>query len=181
MKINYTTVITKEDLELLNEKEYEEIRLICEAKVKRTQDKAYKVVSVSDNMQTKAYDFAFRDEKFTNMPYFKKILIATNVVYFNNETFINILLSKNITYKILFKTVSKIKLIKELALMKDEYELDESTTISNKNLNAICSLIRKFYSYDDPNLIVAKLVEIVVFQKELYLTLEGGKQKKHTN
>lgn len=177
MGINYSTVITKEDLEQISEEEYNNIKLICEAKNKADE----RMTFYTNNYKLQnAYEFAFRSKEFTNEAYYKKILIVSNLVYQSNDNIINILLSKDITYKKLSKTISRISRIKE-ALVEDETDLDENITISYKNLNTICNIIRRFYSFDDYNLIVAKLVEIVVFDKELYLSLEGGPSKTYTS
>lgn len=116
MAINYSTVITKKELELIKPDDYKKIRLICKAKINELRNKSF-FTNTTNNMQQRAIEFAF-SSKFIDMSYTQKTLIASNVLYFNNNTFINLLISKGITYKMLSTIISRISYIKKLALLK---------------------------------------------------------------
>jgi len=185
MKLNYSNILTIEDLQSLSEEEYNQIKLIGQAFKKRKKEKEfrkYKKGLYGKNCTSfmsnalEAFEFAFKNKDFENQSDFKKTLINAEVLFPNNENLIRILLSKNITHKKLMKIIEKISLIKE-KIKNNDQTLDESTTLTIKNLNIICALVNKYYPCENCNLIIAKLTEIVLFEKELYLSLEGGTQK----
>lgn len=188
MKLNYSNILTIQDLQELNEEEYNEIKLIGEAYKKQKKQENYEqykcsihikgYVSNYKNLDLQAFEFAFKNKDFENENNLKKTLINAEALLPNNETLINILLSRNITRKKLLRILEKVIALKKLSQLKDdETLLDDSTTLSDKNINTICALINKYCPCENYNLIIAKLTEIVLFEKELYLSLEGGKQK----
>lgn len=187
MKLNYSNILTIEDLQNLSEEEYSQIKLIGEAFKKKKKKLNYRLYQKStfekrhaspNDINTEAFEFAFRNRDFENESYLKKVLINAEVLLPNNEIMITLLLSKNITRKNLLYILCKVIALKKLSQIKDEEKLlDDSTTLSDKNINVICTLVNKYCPCENYNLIIAKLTEIVLFEKELYQKLEGGKQK----
>lgn len=179
-KINYSTIITKDELENLTSTEWNYITSEAEK-----QSNILRKINYSKNpsplfttratIEGTATETVFLKDYKNFNPTIKNML-ATEITYNDSEMLINILLSKGIDYNILNRTMNSLPKLKQMSLLKDENELDE-TTIENKNMNALCKLINTYYANKNYNFIINKLVEIVTFEQDLYLELQGEKQK----
>ena len=109
----------------------------------------------------------YKDENFL-----VKTLLTSKIIYPNTEMIINILLSKNVTYEKLEGVINRIDKIKQMANLNSQL-LNDSTMITDKNLNHLCLLLRKYYPFENRNYMIARLVDIVVHEKDLYLSLQG--------
>lgn len=107
-----------------------------------------------------------KDEDFTT-----KVLIVANAIYPKSDMMVNILLSYNITYELLNKILQRLENLKKLAI-------ENETLANDKNINYICNRLRKYYPYNNCNFLIAKLVSIVTYEKELYLNLQGKQMIK---
>lgn len=125
-------------------------------------------------------------------------LIKANVACFSKETLFNLLLDKNISYNtlaIISRDIDELKTLSQLInklnmLLKNNVDdenlkllrllikkLDKKTESLSKKLDAICKIFEKYYSLSDIDVIVARLLQITVFERELYKNIE--KQKVH--
>lgn len=129
-----------------------------------------------------------------------KELIAANIVFPNDLTFMKVLISKGITYAHL-KAYSKIirvgKILTQISVGNCEKQdfkelfdaygfgkqfLGISTkdleapdfTIKSKKLDYLCYIIKQYFGIRDENLILAKVSEITALKKELYQEMEQG-------
>ena len=184
MKLNYSIILTKEEIENISQEKLEYIKeaaskTLNKINYKRQRGLTFKGSNEVFSMQNRARELVFISD-YKDEDFITKTLITSNVIYPNSKTIIDILLSKNITYDILNKNISKLKSLKQLALLKDSLPDIDSITITDKNLNTICRIIERYFSCDNYNLIIAKLVQIVVYEKELFTELEMGHQLQKT-
>lgn len=181
MPIDYSIIITKQELELIPEDRYNAIKTEAQristiidrtSSANKTQYLAEHAKVRHLNKEKYAEDMVFIKTHKTE-DYLTKVLLMANTIYANSEMIINILLTKNISYEKLAINIEKIEKLKKLAILKEEM-LDNTTTIVDKNLNYLCTILRKYYPYENRNYLIVKLTDIVIHEKELYLNLQGG-------
>ena len=63
--------------------------------------------------------------------------------------------------------------MKKLAALAGELNISEDIKLVSKKINILCSVVRSYFGVKDYNLIIAKINDIVVFKKDLYLSLEN--------
>lgn len=63
--------------------------------------------------------------------------------------------------------------MKKLAALAGELNISEDIQLVSKKINILCSVVRSYFGVKDYNLIIAKINDIVVFKKDLYLSLEN--------
>jgi len=180
MNIDYSIILTRKEIESITEEKYNFIK----NEVKRIADEAeriiqankpswvierghYKILHKENYARETVFLKDYKDENFNI-----KTLMTSKIIYSNTEMVINILLSKNITFEKLERIINRIEKIKQLAILNSQI-LDESTTITDKNLNYLCALLKKYYPYENRNYMIGRLVDIVVHEKDLYLSLQG--------
>lgn len=139
------------------------------------------------------HKYRFEDEK-------TKELIAANIVFPSDVTFMKVLISKGITYgnlvaysriinvgKILTKLSNGTYETENIKDLTDTYGLGKlffgvsskdfdgpDFTIKSKKLDYLCYIIKKYFGIRDENLILAKVGEITALKKELYQEMEQG-------
>lgn len=180
--INFEKVITKEDL---MELPIEEVEL---AKKESAFHAKYLRASFSDGklielLSNRSRELAFLGRKYHDKSDTFKELLAANIVFPNDESFIKTLLCKNIGFYQLYSYARAVSSVKKITAMAKELENDEIKIISRK-INRLCAIIKNYYNIKDYNLILAKIAEIIVFKKDLYQKLEDEqlnleKIKKH--
>lgn len=171
-KINFKEIVTKEDIEALPIANYHYAVNAgnYHATYLRNQ---FTPEHLSKNLTTRARELAFIGCKHQDKDKVTKELLAANIVHPDNEKIIEILLSKNITHDLLTKYAKCISKIKKIALIVDKYELHEDIKIVTKNINALCNIFKDHLGGNDYDLLIAKLNEILVYEKDLYLKLEA--------
>ena len=170
-KIDFNTIITKEDLKSLTE---EEINFIRKEGLKHGTylRNAFSSEMLKELLDARAKEIAYIGSKYQKLNPIAKELLAATIVFPNDESFIRCLLSKKITYNHLFNYARAISSIKKVTLLANKLEIDDSIKITSKKIDYLCSLVRIYFGTRDYNLIVAKINEIVVFKKDLYKKLE---------
>lgn len=171
-KINFKEIITKEDIEALPVANYNYAINVgnYHATYLRNQ---FTPEYLSVYLTQRARELAFIGAKHQEKDDVTKELLAANIVHPDNEKLIKILLSRNITYGLLTNYAKCISKIKKIALIVDKYELHDDIKIVTKNINALCNIFKDYIGCNDYNLIIAKLNEILVYEKDLYLNLEA--------
>lgn len=171
-KINFKEIVTKEDIEALPTANYHYAVNTgnYHATYLRNQ---FTPEHLSANLTIRARELAFIGANHQDKDEVTKELLAANIVHPNNKKLIEILLSRNVTYGLLTNYAKCISKIKKIALIVDKYELHEDIKIVTKNINALCNIFKDHLGYNDYNLIIAKLNEILVYEKDLYLSLEA--------
>lgn len=201
--IDYSKVITREQIMALESDKYNFIR--NEAKLQSEKIK-YKV-NFQLRYKNKIYYYYIDTQRFANDVRAKGYylnedqiaLIEANIVIFSSKMLIDILLNNKITYNSLLKTIIQIKNLKILQELNEKLQKLLQTNITDKqlkllrliiqrltresykadnNLNKICRLIQYYYSFDKYELIVNRLVQTVVFDRELYKNMEEKRKKR---
>jgi len=180
MNIDYSIILTRQEIESISEEKYNFIKsdALRESQLITQMSSANKPEAIVKsgkfkNISKEAYarELVFL-RKYKDEDFITKTLLTSKIIYPNTEMIINILLSKNITFEKLERIINRIEKIKQLAILNSQI-LDENTTITDKNLNYLCILLRKYYPFENRNYMIARLVDIVVHEKDLYLSLQG--------
>ena len=169
--IDFESVVTKEQLQQLSEEE----RAIIEKEATfhhKILTKMSKGSDLSDLLTSKSREIAFLNRKFTNLSQTAKECLAARIAFDNDENFIKCLLSRKITYYILFSYARAISSTKRAITLDGKLNNDADIEAVNKKLNNLCSLVRMYFGIRDYNLILAKINEIIVFKRDLYKKLE---------
>jgi len=173
-KINYSKVLTKEDCESITTEQYQII--IKDAKyhsnyLRRHFDQS----NLIDFAHTRSREIAFLGLKYKNESNAFKELLATNIAYNDDSRLIGYLLSSGYDYDTLSSYASLIGKTKQVYFLIKRLGLkpNEDLFISNKKLASICLWFKRYFGFDDYNLALAKIIDLAVFKKELYLELQG--------
>lgn len=169
--VDFQTVLTKEDLRTIDEDKLSFIRKEANAHSNYLRS-AFQGGTLIEILASRSRELAFIGNKYRNLSNAEKELLAANIAFSNDESFIKALLSKGITYNHLYHYSRAISSIKKVASLANKLELDDDVKLTSKKINALCSLIRLHFGIRDYNLIIAKINDIVVFKKDLYKKLE---------
>lgn len=169
--VDFKTVLTKEDLKNVDGKTLEFIKKEATINFSNLR-KRFKNGQLIELLVLRACELAYSGHKYQSLNEIEKEILAANIVFSNDESFIKVLLSKGITYNYLYRYSRAISSIKKAVSTTDKLELDENVKLASKKINYLCSLIRLHFGIRNYNLIIAKINEIVVFQHELYKKLE---------
>ena len=170
-KIDFKTVLTREDLKTLSTEEIEKLR-----KESNYHYEYFKYLygnsCLYEILANRSRELAYTSNKYKDLNQTAKEFLISSVIFHNDEQFIRCLLAKKITYNHLFYYSKAISSIKKVVLLANKLEIDEDVKITNKKLNSLCSIIRLYFGVRDYNSILAKINEIVLFKKDLYKKLE---------
>ena len=172
-KIDFKTVITKEDLATLSK----EKRQFCQKEgiyyykyLKYKYSQKYLI----DVLTKRSREITYLGQQYKDETSLTKEVIASTIVYSDTKKFIEILINKGISYDKLYAYSSLISKTKKIVSSSQNLELEKEENIQlvNKKINNLCSLFITYYGYYDCNLIIAKINEIIIFEKDLYNKLE---------
>jgi len=128
-------------------------------------------------------------------------LIQANAACYSQEMLFNILLDRNISYntlaiisrdiddlKTLSELINKLNMLLKENVKEEDLKLlrslikkyEDKTEKLNQKLEAIIKIFEKYYALSDVNVIVARLLQITVFERELYKNMEKQKIKTHS-
>ena len=99
-----------------------------------------------------------------------KELLLANIIFSNDEEFINKLLSYGIKYNELLKYSKIITKLKKIVSIKNFSDLDPKTKFIILIINELCSIFNA-----QENLTIAKIHEIALFKSDLYHEMEKQK------
>lgn len=205
MKLNYSKILTIEDLKNITDEEFEYIKTEAQKHIESIELVKYApryqynylkaVVFSMVSFNEKAKDI---ETKYNDKPEFIKTMIQTNIAFPNSEQLFSILLDRKVTFQILSTTIKKVTILKQLDKLnnilneninkksKDELKdlelyierLEKQTKIASLNLEKIISIIHHYYAIDNKELIINKLVQTVVHEQQLYEQIEKHKKIK---
>lgn len=168
--IDFTKVVTKEELLTLSKEEIELAKKDgnYHSKYLRSNFQDGALVEI---LAQRSRELAFLGHKYRDKGDIFKELLAANIAFGEDEKFIRVLLSKNINYYQLFSYIRAVKSIKKITALTKELEADE-IKIASRKISRLCKIIKDYYGVKDYNLILAKIAEVTAFQKDLYKKLE---------
>ena len=174
-KIAVEKIITRDDLKTIDEEKYQE--LTKEASLHATYLNNYYPKSILVQLLAKrSREIAFMSEKYEDEDDTYKELLAANITYSDDEKIIRHLLSKGIGYHELRGYSNLISRIKKAYFSIQKYdfniELSNEINLSTRKISSICNFFIKYYGHFDCNLILTKINDLVVFKKNLYLSIE---------
>ena len=165
--IDFGKVVTKEDLAGLSSEEIEFAKK--EGRYHAVYLRNYYNSDIlSEILTPRAREVAFLGHKYRHQSDVVKELLAANIVFPNDEQFIKILLSRDINYYQLINYARAISSTKKVALYAKNLEADDNVRVISRKLNGLCNLVKSHTGIKDFNLILTKINEIVLFQKDLY-------------
>ena len=171
-KLDFKTILTKEDLSSLTMDKYE--FAIKEALPWSNKVRA-KVAGDYSYITTRSREISMGC-KYNSESNTVKELIAANISYPDSEKMIKVLLDKGITYERLFMYSRLVSSCKKMSLLQSQDKAVELKA-GRKELNDLCNIFIPRDGLMDKNLLIAKLNEIVVFNGDLYKSLQRSKQK----
>ena len=132
-KIDFKTVITKENLRTLSEEEVAFVRKegLTHSRYLRS---SYNNDTLISMLASRAREIAFVGHKYKDLSPVAKDLLAATIVFSNDESFIKCLLSKNITYNVLFNYARAISSIKKVTILANKLEIDEDVKVTSKKM-----------------------------------------------
>lgn len=170
--VDFSTVITKEDYLNLSD---EQVKVASKEGMFHANylRRAYSIEFLNEFLASMAREIAYIGSKYKNLDETSKELLAANICFPDDGKFIKCLLGKNITYDLLYNYSKAISKMKKLAALAGELNISEDIQLVSKKINILCSVVRSYFGIKDYNLIIAKINDIVVFKKDLYLSLEN--------
>lgn len=195
--IDYSNVITRQQLKQIDKEKYEFAVAKGKEAAKMHNDKLRwnyrnqnnvpyegqaikQVISDVDAYQFKEDDIV-------------KTIIKCNIMFSKPENLITILLDNKVHFNILNTMITRINKLQQLTNLNNRLQkllntnitdenlkllrliinrLQEETNISNQNFTKIINLLKHYYPATTDELTINRLVQLVVFEKDLYLTME---------
>lgn len=195
---DYSEVLVKEDVMNLTKEDLEHIKKEAQPYLKRSLQKSLNCSYMFDSKSKTHYSLAAPIKKPEDVKFKRRAidedktiltLVQANVCCNNPEMLIDILLNKKISYNTIalisrdidnLKLLSTLKIKLEELLKKDVSEKDlkllkisirrlaeENEKLNNK-INEIVKIFEQYYAVSDINIIIARLLQITVFEREIY-------------
>ncbi len=175
-KIDYRNVLTKEEINSVTAEELDLIEKVSTFHHNYL-SQIYPMEVLTERRVSKSLEIS-KNSVYKNWSAIAKSLLATNLVYYDTENFIKILIQKGISYSQLYRYSMEISKRKEAALQNNNEELSKSSHTIQATLNKLCSYFFIYYGVTDFNFAINKMNEIVVLHKDLYDKLQKENQKQ---
>ena len=171
-KINFKTVITKEDIRTLTE---EELAII--EKDARIQGKIFRGKYSDTALLEKLHSAREQANKakYSNLSSTAKEVFAATVALPSYTTVVKILIEYGINYMQLYTISRSVSSIKKAIIEHPQLINDITIKRAILKLNSVCEIFYTELGIRDYNLIIAKLNDILIHKKDLFTTLENKK------
>lgn len=122
---------------------------------------------------TRAIELADSIAKQLNLSEIGKMIIAIKLIFRNEESLISFLLSHNIGLTNIEQINNIINSIKT-----NPYQISKQIETTRKNIIYICNRMHIYNGCFEPSMVINVLNYLVASNKDLYIEMENGKQKK---
>lgn len=122
---------------------------------------------------TRAIELADSIAKQLNLSEIGKMIIAIKLIFRNEENLINFLLSYNIGLVNIEQINNIINSIKT-----NPYQISRQFETTRKNIIYICNRMHMYNGCFEPSMVINTLNYLVASNRNLYIEMENGKQKK---
>ena len=162
--INYQNVLTIDEFKKVSQNQYnsaiKEALNILDKVYLRAKYSLYDMVDEYKRIEISEIDNVNESKAY-------KEIIKSNIIFYNSNIIIKELLQENVTYDVLEHILNRITHLK--ALSNDELKENRLNALFIK----ICEGFKKYTNNAKYEIIINKLVQIIVFEKDLYLNLEN--------
>ncbi len=122
---------------------------------------------------TRAIELADSIAKQLNLSEIGKMIIAIKLIFRNEESLVSFLLSHNIGLTNIEQINNIINSIKT-----NPYQISKQIETTRKNIIYICNRMHIYNGCFEPSMVINVLNYLVASNKDLYIEMENGKQKK---
>lgn len=123
-----------------------------------------------------AYELVFTSSKLQKKSFPFKCVVAANVAFANDTNFIKVLIEKGYTYRGILRLIDFIYKVEKANDNAEKLDIKEEIEIGKRYIRNIRNIMKTQFGITDFKLISNKLIQIAVFEKDLYLSLQKEKE-----